>query len=251
MRLSHLRLSAFCPALAAGTLALGAAVAAVPAAAAEVGIAVTGPVVELQVSQEVLGDPDKAMLSAGVTTRAQTAVDAMARNALQMDAVLKRLAALGVPDERVQTSGIMLNPRYEYRNNDTPQFLGYDAANTVRIELRDLDRIGPVLDSLVAAGATNLNGPSWGIVDDEPRRAQARKAAFERAFEQARSYGAMAGYSDVRLLSVEEAMGMSRPIMEHDIVQTSASPALRVSTPTRPGQVATSVMITAKFELVR
>lgn len=224
---------------------------ACPASAAEVQVASGGPVVELQVTQQVLGEPDKAMVAAGVTTRANTAVEAMRLNANEMDKVLMRLRQLGVPDDRVQTSGITLNPQYNYRNNLPPQFLGYDASNTVSIELRDLERVGPVLDALVAAGATNLNGPIWGIVDDEPQRAEARKAAFEAAQRQAREYAQMAGYSGFRLLAVEEAMGFQQPV--YDVVQTSAprAIALQASTPTRPGRVASQVTMTVKYEMTR
>ena len=69
-------------ALSLAAAALAPAVVAFPANAAEVSIAATGPVVELQVSQQVLGDPDKATISAGVTTRAQTAVASRTRHAL-------------------------------------------------------------------------------------------------------------------------------------------------------------------------
>ncbi|RVQ65751.1 DUF541 domain-containing protein [Croceicoccus ponticola] len=239
--------------LAATAIALSAtAIAAVPASAAvEVGVNAQGPVVEIQVMQQVLGDPDKAIISAGVTSRAQTAVAAMQQNATAMDKVLKRLDTLGIPRDRVQTSGITLNPQYEYPNNRTPQFAGYDASNTVTIELRDLDRVGPVLDWLVAEGATNINGPSWSVVDDEPRRAQARKAAFDKAALQARDYALMAGYKDFRLLAIEEALGYTQQYFERGPMPVATQTSKQDSTPTRPGQVATQVTITAKFELLR
>lgn len=229
------------------------AMAATPALAAEVNIEATGPVVELQVSQQVVGDPDKAMVGAGVTTRAQTAVAAMQANAAQMDAVLKKLKALGVPDSRVQTSGITLNPQYQYNNaSQQPRFLGYDATNTVSIELRDLERVGPVLDALVASGANNLNGPTWGVIDDTSRKAEARKGAFDTAMAQAREYARMAGYSDIRLLAIEESMGYSQPMYERAMaIQTASAPPPPPMTPTRPGQVATTVGLTMKFELVK
>lgn len=231
-------------------LAIATAFVALPAQAADVQIVSEGPAIELQVSQQVLGEPDKAMVGAGVTTRAKTAVEAMRLNAAEMERVLARLRQLGVPDERVQTSGITLNAQYNYRNNLPPQFIGYDASNTVSIELRDLERVGPVLDALVAAGATNLSGPTWGIVDDEPQRAQARKAAFEAAQRQADEYAQMAGYTNVRLLAVEEQLGYQQPV--YDMVQSAPrAVALTASTPTRPGRVATQVQLTVKYELVR
>ena len=230
---------------------LAAAAAAGSVQAAEVEIASQGPVVELQVSQQVLGDPDKAMVGAGVTTRAMTAVEAMRLNAIEMDKVLARLRQLGVADEYVQTTGITLSPQYNYRPNQTQQFLGYDASNNVSVELRDLKKIGPVLDALVAAGATNINGPMWGIVDDEPQKAQAREAAFKAAAAQANDYARMSGYTGVRLLAVEEQLGYQQPV--YDMMQSGAprAVAMQTSTPTRPGRVATQVNLTVKFELTR
>ncbi|GGD69544.1 SIMPL domain-containing protein [Croceicoccus mobilis] len=223
--------------------------AAAPAMAAEVEITAAGPVVELQVSEQVMGDPDKAMVSAGVTTRAATATAAMQQAAAQMDRVLKRLDALGVPRERVQTSGITLNPQYNYQNNQPPKFIGYDASNTVSIELRDTANVGEVLDALVAAGATNINGPNWGLVDDSEPRAKAREAAFAKAFVQAREYARMAGYSDVKLLSVAESMGFSAPVVRTVAAQAAAPPP--PPSPTRPGQVSTQVTLSTSFELVK
>ncbi len=237
-------------AIPAIAIAAVGATASAPAQAVEVRIDAQGPVVELQISEQVLGDPDKAMVGAGVTTRASTAVEAMRLNATQMESVLARLRQLGVPDARVQTAGITLNPQYDYRNDQPPRFLGYDASNTVSIELRELDRVGPALDALVAAGATNLNGPAWGIIEDAPLRAQARANAFRTATAQAGEYARMAGYSAARLLAVEEQLGGQQPM--YDMMQRAPrAVAAEAKTPTRPGQVATQVTLTVKFELTR
>lgn len=228
-----------------------AAAAAGQAQAAEVAIATQGPVVELQVSQQVLGDPDKAMVGAGVTTRAMTAVEAMRLNATEMEKVLTRLRQLGIADEYVQTTGITLSPQYNYGPNNVQRFLGYDAANNVSVELRDLKKIGPVLDALVAAGANNLSGPVWGIVDDEPQKAQARAAAFKAAASQAADYARMSGYSGVRLLAVEEQLGYQQPVYNMMERAVPTAIALQASTPTRPGRVASQVTLTVKYELTR
>lgn len=236
--------------LAASALGAAAIGASAPASAAiEVGIDAEGPVVEIQVQQQVLGDPDKAMVSAGVTSRAATATAAMQQAAAEMDRVLKRLDALGVPRERVQTSGITLNPQYNYQNNQPPKFIGYDASNTVSIELRDTANVGEVLDALVGAGATNINGPNWGLVDDSQPRAKAREAAFAKAFVQAREYARMAGYSDVKLLSISESMGFSAPVIRTVAAEAAAPPP--PPSPTRPGQVSTQVTLSTSFELVK
>ena len=89
------------------------ALAATSAAAAEVQIAAQGPVVELTVSESVEAEPDIATVSAGVTTQARTAVEAMRTNAQAMNAVVDRIEQLGVAERDIQTSGISLGAMYD------------------------------------------------------------------------------------------------------------------------------------------
>jgi uncharacterized protein YggE len=231
-----------------------AALAATPATAANVDIAVQGPVVEITASETVQSQPDQATVGAGVTTRARTAVEALRQNADKMDAVIGRLGGLGIARADIQTSGVNLNAAFQYNNNNNtpPEFLGYDVTNQVSITLRDIGKVGATLDALVAAGANNLNGPFFSRKDDKPQRAQAREAAFTAAEAQARDYARMAGFQGVRLLAVEETLSQGGPIA-FDVGR--ANSAIVVTghkiTPVEPGRVGTVVQLTAKYEMTR
>ena len=226
------------------------ALAATSAAAAEVQIAAQGPVVELTVSESVEAEPDIATVSAGVTTQARTAVEAMRTNAQAMNAVVDRIEQLGVAERDIQTSGINLGAMYDYDQSTQRQvFRGYQASNRVSVRLRDIQRTGEVLDALVAAGATDLGGPEWSIDDDTAARAQARSAAMERARAQALEYARLAGYSDLRLLEINETVAPSRPMPI--IAQMARAEAADASTPVRPGMVEATVIVTVKYELTR
>ena len=226
------------------------ALAATSAAAAEVQIAAQGPVVELTVSESVEAEPDIATVSAGVTTQARTAVEAMRTNAQAMNAVVDRSEQLGVAERDIQTSGISLGAMYDSDQSTQRQvFRGYQASNRVSVRLRDIQRTGEVLDALVAAGATDLGGPEWSIDDDTAARAQARSAAMERARAQALEYARLAGYSDLRLLEINETVAPSRPMPI--IAQMARAEAADASTPVRPGMVEATVIVTVKYELTR
>lgn len=226
-------------------IALGALGA--PANAASVEIESDGPVVELTVTETVAADPDIATLSAGVTTVAPTAVEALRQNSAQMDRMIAQIEAQGVDEDDIQTTGVNLNAEYDWDDQTRQQrFRGYRVSNRVTIKLRDVPRTGRVLDALVAAGATDLGGISWSIDDAEPAQAQARKAAFAKGREQALSFAQMAGYANVRLLEVNETMTQGRPI----VMDVAESAAVRnQSAPIRPGQVQTGVTITVKYEM--
>lgn len=239
---------------AAGFVASAIAAAAIinaPVQAAEVQIAASGPVVELTVTENVEAEPDEVTIGAGVTTEAPTAVAALQANSTQMEQVIARLRALGVAARAIQTTGINLGAQYEFDQQARRQvFRGYSASNRVSVKLDEVERVGEVLDALVAAGATDLSGPDFAIADDTAARAQAREAAMRTAMAQARDYARMAGYSDVRLLKLEEgiAPGMPRPMLRTMDVQEAAPAA---APPVQPGLVQAGVTIVTTFELTR
>lgn len=221
-----------------------------PALAAEVQIQSAGPVVELTVNETVKARPDIATVGAGVTSRAPTAVAAMQDNAKAMDTVIAKMKALGIAKDDIQTTGINLYAQYDYDQATQKQvFRGYQASNQVSVILRKIDSVGKVLDALVAAGATDLNGPTFSIDDDTQAKAQARKTAMETARNQAMNYAQMAGYTGVKLLEITESVSFNRPMpmmMKADVVMTAAAP-----TPVEPGLVGAGVTVTVKYELTR
>ncbi len=232
--------------------ALAAAAIASSAQAAEVQIQAQGPVVELSVSESVDAKPDIVDIGAGVTSQASTAVEAMRINAREMNAVIDRIKALGIKDKDIQTTGISLSAQYDYDQSTSRQvFRGYQASNRVNVTLREVPRAGEVLDALVAAGATDINGPNFSLDDDTGARAQARKAAFDKARAQAEEYARWSGFSGVRLLEINESVAAGPPMpyaqsAERKMMDVSAAP-----TPVEPGLVGTMVSLTVKFEMTR
>ena len=240
--------------VSASAVLAGASVAATgPVSAAEVQIAATGPVVELTVMEQVDAAPDLVTISAGVTTEAQTAVDALRQNSVAMRKVIDRIKALGIAEKDIQTTGINVNARYDYDERSRQQvFRGYMAANRVSVKLRKVDSTGEVLDALVAAGANDIGGPSFSLENDEPSKAAARASAVKRARAQALEYARMAGYSDLRLLEVSEVIqgNVSMP-MYREAASPIVVTASRMDAPVQPGQISTGVSVTVKYEMTR
>ena len=232
------------------TLAIAAALP-MTAQAAEIQIAATGPVVELNVLEEVEAAPDMVTVSAGVSSEAPTAVEALRQNSRAMRSVIERIKSLGVAERDIQTSSINLNARYDYDQQRQEQvFRGYQANNRVTVKLRKIEETGQVLDALMVAGATDLNGPTFGLENDERAKVAARRAALQRAEAQAREYASLAGYSNVRLLEISESMqGRSSP--QPIVLTASRMKAMDESAPVEPGSISTGVSITVKYEMTR
>lgn len=230
------------------------ALIATPVAAAEIQIPVQGPVVELTVSQTVNSKPDIATVGAGVTTRANTASESARLNAVAMQAIIARLRQLGIATEDIQTANFSLNPQFNYSNDgQPPRFLGHDTTNQVTVKIRKLDRIGPVLDALVAAGANNFFGPNFSLEKDKEAKSAARRAAYADAQARSGELAGLAGYAKVRLLEISEVYANSGGFMAGGMpapIAVTAASSERI-TPIEPGQVGTSATLTLKYEMIR
>lgn len=240
-------------AMAAG-LAL---IAATPAIAQQGGTTVTtattqGPILSFSVSEEVRARPDQATVGAGVQTTAPTAVEAMRANAAAMDKLIAAAKKQGIEAENIQTSGINLSPQYDYSNRSDgqpPRFLGYQVTNSVRATTNDIAGIGPLLDALVAAGGTNIDGPWFAMKDPDAMLIGARGAAIKAAEAKAQDYAKLAGYRGVELVSIGEgSFGGPQPPMPMVRMEMAADAK---STPVEPGQVGNTLTLSFQYRLVR
>lgn len=227
-----------------------AAMALAPSAhAAEIQMTASGPVIELSIFESVEIEPDMATISAGVTSEAPTAVEALRANSADMRRVVDRIKSLGIAERDIQTSGISLNPRYDYdRTDQRPVFRGYQVSNRVSVKLRDIEATGKVLDALVVAGATDIGGPNFSVEDDAEAQETARKRAMERARQRAQSYAQMAGYQGIRLLEISEAMMGNGPVPMVEM-RKMASDSVAAAPPVQPGMISTGVSISVKYEM--
>lgn len=235
-----------------------ALMAATPALAQQGGSTVTaatvqGPILSFSVNEEVRSRPDQATVGAGVTTTAPTAVEAMRANAAAMDKLIAAAKARGIKPEDIQTSGINLSPQYDYSNQGNgqpPRFIGYQVSNTVRATTGKIDDIGPLLDALVAAGGTNIEGPWFGMKDADAQLVGARGAAIKAAEAKAADYARLAGYRGAELVSISEggSFGGPQPPMPYGRGLMAAEAK---ATPVEPGQVANTLTLNFQYRLVK
>lgn len=218
--------------------------------AASTTVAMAGPVVTLSVTESVDAAPDKATVNTGVETRALTAKATMADNAAKIDALIAALLKAGIERKDIQTSGINLNPQYDYSNRkdgEGPRFMGYQANNSLTVTIRKLDKAGEIIDAMVGAGATNINGPAFGITDASKLEEQARTKAVKTAQTRANFYAVAAGYRSAKLLSISETGEMSPPPIVYEARMVAAPAAAKTSV--EPGQLSTSVTLNFRYML--
>ncbi len=198
--------------------------------------------------------PDLAVFSAGVSSQGKTAGEAMAANAANMNRVIAALKKAGIADRDIQTSNINLNPVYAQPvvgpngqiDNQEPRIIGYQASNTLSVRQRDLKQFGKVLDTLVAAGANQINGPSFEVDNPDSALDEARLAAMQKARARADLYARAAGLKVARIISISESGGYAppRPMMYAMKAMADSAP-----TPVAAGEVELNINVTVQFEL--
>lgn len=212
-------------------------------------VATDGTLLNVSAQGEAKRVPDIATISTGVVTRAPDANAAMRANAEQMAKVVAAIKAAGIADKDVQTSGINLNPTYQYRENQPPSITGYEANNTVSMIVRDIPKLGKILDSLAAVGANQINGPSFDVDKKDEALDEARRKAVESAQARAQMYAKTLGMKVRRIVSISETGRFSPPVpmMRMQMAKAEAAADTSIS----PGENTLSINLDVVFELGR
>ena len=203
-----------------------------------------------------LRTPDLAVFNAGVASSGKTAGEALRSNAADMNRVIAELKRAGIADRDIQTSNLSLNPVYAPQvqrpdgQYEQPQqrIIGYQANNSVTVRQRNLAEFGRVIDTLVEAGANQVNGPSFQMDDPDAASDEARLAAMKKARARAELYARAAGLRVGRILSISESGGYNPgpPVMfARMAADSSAAPS-----PVAAGEIQLNANVTVLFELM-
>jgi uncharacterized protein len=189
----------------------------------------------------VMTTPDIATVTLGVTSQMSSAGQAMAANKAALTAVLSQLTAAGIAPSDLQTSQLQLNPMWRNDQNDAASVIsGYVASNMVRVLVRDLDKMGTVLDAAVATGANTLNGLEFALSDPRPAQDAARTATVQDAMARAKVLAKAAGVTLGPVVTISENADFGMPMMK-----SMASEA----TPIAAGEIAVTASVIMVFEL--
>ena len=248
-----MRRAALLPVIAVLTLTL-VGFASLPAVAAPVTTTDGAPsaptIFSLSADGEVSVVPDIAVIQFGVTTSAHTAAAALKDNRDRMNQAIALMKAAGLAPRDIQTTGISLNPQYDYQPNLPPRLTGYQASNSVSAIVRDLAKAGTVMDAVTTSSANQINGISFDISDRAKAEDDARRLAVRALQAKADLYATATGLHILRLASLAEGgdvVQRPQPMMMLAMAKSADARA----TPVEPGELKVRVSISGVYELGR
>ncbi|MEL6640740.1 MAG: SIMPL domain-containing protein [Pseudomonadota bacterium] len=153
--------------------------------------------------------PDMLVVTLTVQVEDDDASGALRKMSAQLDDVFAKMVEAGITEADTQTSGLSLSPRYDNNRSLTygGEIIGFVAASNVTIVSRDLSKSGDVLDAVVAAGVSQINGLQFDVQDPDPFIEEARRAAVADALAKTALYAEAADVSLGTIQSVSETSG--------------------------------------------
>jgi uncharacterized protein len=215
----------------------------------------TRSIINVSATGETAIAPDLAYLSLAVMRESPTAREALTANNAAMGEVLAAMKAFGLEDRDLQTSNFSINPVYVYPNPDQPQtppkITGYQVSNGLTVRVRDLAKLGEILDQAVTLGVNSGGGVTFG--NDKPEEAikSARIEAMKEAVDKAKTLVEAAGAKLGKIISVNENFNQPQPMaMMAARMEMADAPAPK-SVPMAAGESSYSVNVNVAFEIVQ
>ena len=171
--------------------------------------------------------PDMAWLNLSVMRQAETARAALDEANEAVAGVIAALKQAGIEDRDLQTSGLSIDPRYVYpQNNDgsqQPRIVGYQVTNSLSVRVRDLARLGEIIDRAVTLGVNQGGGITFD--NDDPKEAivQARRRAVTEAREKAQTLAEAAGVGLGRVIEISESSPAQPPMPMAKVMRMEAA----------------------------
>ena len=176
---------------------------------------------------QVVTTPDRAVVTIGVETSASEASAALSQNSEQILATIAALQKAGVSERDIQTQAVQLYTSYgsAYPSPTgappptSTQPNGYTALNSVQVSVRDVAKLGALLDAAVATGSNRINGLRFEVSDATAALQQARQLAWQDAQNKAQQLAKLGGLQLGQVIEIQETNSLPVDVT----VQTTAS----------------------------
>jgi uncharacterized protein YggE len=187
--------------------------------------------------------PDIAYLNVGVHTEDAAIAAAVDSNNTRAQALVDALVSLGIASQDIQTSNFSVWSTEAYNDVGTP-YTKYVVDNTVYITVRDLGQLGALLNTVVSAGANNINSLMFDVADKTAALAEARQVAMANANSLASELAQTAGVSVGEIQSISYSDYTPSPYYG---MGGGGASVPNATVPIQPGQFEVTVTVSVTY----
>ncbi len=193
--------------------------------------------------------PDIAQATIGVEIVKPTVEEASAEVSKTMDAVVAALKKEGIADKDMQTSNYSVWTDQSYAQDGSQGKTAYRVSNQVNVTIRNLDKVGVVLDAAMQAGANNIYGVNFSLADSSQAESQARKEAVANANEKAQELADLTNLKLGPVVSVSEIVGNTGIVYSGS--KMAVASGLGGGGPIAPGELEVSIQLQIVYSAIQ
>jgi len=199
---------------------------------------------------EVKVTPDRATIQVSVQTRAVSAAAAASENATKQQSVLAALRTLGLQNDQLSTINYNVYPEQRYEQGKEPVIVAYNVTNTILVDVRKLNQVGPVIDAALSHGANMIAALQFYASNTETARRSAIATALEKARADAEAAARAAHGSLGSLLEINIGAYSPPPPRPMMMARVAGGVAQMDSTPINPGEETLSVEVSTRWRFI-
>ena len=192
--------------------------------------------------------PDIAYIYVGVHTEKPSAAEAVDENNAQTQKMIEALKEFGIAAKDIRTTNFSIWPqdKYDPMTGTATGQKTYVVDNTVYVTVRDLGKLGDLLDTVIAAGANTVNSIQFDVADKSEALKQARAEAVKDAQAQAQELADAAGVKLGEVQSIGFYDSQPYPVYNG---KGGGGAAMEASVPIQPGQLTFTVTVSMTYEI--
>lgn len=189
--------------------------------------------------------PDMATIRTGITSQGKLAKETSDANAKTANALVAALRASGIADKDIQTAALSLQPTYENTvSSGRGRINGFQASTQLIIKVHEIPKLADVIDRVVAAGASDINGIEFIVSAPSLALDAARTEAIADARRKAEIYAKAADVKLARVIALSENGATPEPMM-----MMAEARVGRSSPVVMPGEKTLRLTTTVTYEL--
>lgn len=209
---------------------------------------------------EVEMPPDQALVSLAVETAGESLEQVQKDNDRKMNQVINRLGKMGIKKEHIQTVSLNITPHYppvkrrgqflEPDQPEVPKIIGYTVRHALTVDVRELEKVGKIVDGALQAGANRLTRITWSLQNDDPVKLQALNIAANKAQAKAKTLAQTLNVKLGSLLHVTEGGAQPVPLPRVEgRAMLSRAMDQGGGTPIAPGELTLRASVSLIYEI--
>ena len=130
---------------------------------------------------EIEAEPDQATLNVSISVTKDTLVEAKQDADEKYQQVLNVIEKADIPKKQYKVTNLNSYPQYDWSFNKRSEYKGHKITRSMSIKINDLEKLSPLMQSLIENGVSTITSISPGFQDESGLQRQALDKAIDDA----------------------------------------------------------------------